>query len=283
MQLLLGGDQHGVPADHPAERALGEEGVGEGVEVDDLLVVFVGEAVDGQEALVGVEGEVLRVVVGEVEGVGAVADDEQLHEAQQRAGVAVAGVGLVVDDLLHRPAGAEPQRLELDLHGGHAVDEQHHVVAVVAVVGVDLQLADHLEGVLAPVLDVHQRVVERRAVVAGEAAELPQAGRGGEDVGGDDLQQQPLELGVGEGDAVEGLELLAEVGFEGEAVADVGAVGVLQPLQPRDEAVLDLLLDGDLRGRHGRRLSATKPRPDLEATARPFSIRRSLLPRSRGC
>ena len=69
-QLLLAGDEHHVAADHLAERALGEEGLGEVVEVGDLLVVLVGELVDGQEALVGVEGEVAGVVVGEVVGVG---------------------------------------------------------------------------------------------------------------------------------------------------------------------------------------------------------------------
>jgi hypothetical protein len=54
---------------------------------------------------------------------------------------------------------------------------------VVAVVGVDAELIDDLEGVLAPVLDVDQRVVERRAVVAGEAVDLAERLGGGEYVG----------------------------------------------------------------------------------------------------
>ena len=132
------------------------------------MLSSVGVLVDGQEPLVGVEREVPGVVVGEVVGAVAVADDEELDEAEERARVAVAGVVLVLDDLLHRPAGVDAERLELDLHDGHAVDEQDDVVAVVAVVGVDAELADDLEGVLAPVGDVDQRVVERRAVVAGE-------------------------------------------------------------------------------------------------------------------
>ena len=69
-QLLLAGDEHHVAADHLAEGALCEERLGEAVEVGDLLVVLVGELVDGQEALVGIEGEVAGVVVGEVAGVG---------------------------------------------------------------------------------------------------------------------------------------------------------------------------------------------------------------------
>ena len=157
----------------------------------------------------------------------AVADDEELDEAEQRAGVAVAGVVLVFDDLLHRPAGVDAERLQLDLHDGHAVDEQDDVVAVVAVVGVDAELVDDLEGVLAPVLDVDERVVERRAVVAGEALRLRRV-RAAVDVGRDDLVEQALELAVGEGDAIQGFELLAEVCFKRGAVADVGAIFVLR-------------------------------------------------------
>ena len=170
------------------------------------MLSSVGELVDRQEPLVGVEGEVAGVVVGEVPGAVAVADDEELDEAEQRLGVAVAGVVLVVDDLLHRPAGVDAEGLELDLDDGHAVDQEHDVVAVVAVVRVDAELVDDLEGVLAPVLDVDEGVVERRAVVAGEAVDAGECVGGG-DVGCDDLVEQSLELAVGECDAIQGLEL----------------------------------------------------------------------------
>jgi len=173
-QLLLAGHQHHVAADHLAQRALGEELVGEGVEVGDLLVVLGGELVDGQEALVGVEAEMASVVVGEIPGIRAVADNEELDEAEQRLAVAVAGVVFVIDDLLHGPARADGQGLELDLHHRHAVDEQHHVVAVMAVVGVDAQLVDDFEVVLAPILDVDQGEVERRAVVPLEGVDVAQ-------------------------------------------------------------------------------------------------------------
>ncbi len=167
--------------------------------------------VDGQETLVGVEGEVAGVVVGEVVGAVAVADDEELHEAEERARVAVAGVVLVFDDLLDGAAGVDAEGLEFDLHDGHAVDEQDDVVAVVAVVGVDAELADDLEGVLAPVVDVDERVVERGAVVAGEAVAVAERVGGGEDVRGDDFVEQTLELAVGQADVVERLELFAEI------------------------------------------------------------------------
>ena len=241
-QSLLAGDEDGVPADHPAQRALREELLGEVVEVCDLAVVFRGELVDRKEALLRVEGEVAGVVVGEIPGICAVADDEKLHETQQRAGVAVAGVVLVIDDLLHGSARADAKRLQLDLNRGNAVDQEHHVVAVVAVVGVDSKLVDDFKGVLAPVLDVDQGVVQRRAIVTREAVDLAECARGGENIGRDDLVAEALELAVSEPDAVEGLELLAEVAFERGAVFDVIAIDVLQIDKPRDEGLFELAL-----------------------------------------
>ena len=73
-------------------------------------------SIDRQEALVGVEGEVAGVVVREVVGAVAIADDEELEEAEQGLGVAVAGVVLVFDDLLHRPARIDAEGLQFDLH-----------------------------------------------------------------------------------------------------------------------------------------------------------------------
>lgn len=99
-------DEHHVTADGAAKVALFQEALGEVIEVGDLLVVLVGKLIDGQEALISIEGEVAGVVVREVVGAVAIADDEELHEAEQRAGVAVAGIVLVFDDLLHGPAGA---------------------------------------------------------------------------------------------------------------------------------------------------------------------------------
>ena len=53
---------------------------------------------------------------------------------------------------------------------------------------------------------------------------LAEGAGGGEDVRGDDLVEQTLELAVGQRDAVQGLELLAEVLLQRGAVADVGAI-----------------------------------------------------------
>src|SRR5688572_17100883 len=45
-------------------------------------------------------------------------------EAEGRAGVAVAGVVLEIDDLLDCPAVVDAERLQRELRDGHAVDEQ---------------------------------------------------------------------------------------------------------------------------------------------------------------
>ena len=128
--------------------------------------------------------------------------------------LSVAGVVLVFDDLLHGPARINGQGLQLDLHAGHAVDEQEDIVAVVAVVSVDAELVDDLEGVFAPVPDVDQGVVQRRAVVAGEAAPLAEGAGGGEDIRADDFLQQAGELAVGKAEAVQCLEFFPEVLFQ---------------------------------------------------------------------
>jgi len=240
-ELLLAGHQHHVAADHLAQRALGQKFLGKAVEMRDLLVVRAGKLIDRQEALVGVETEMAGVVVGEVPGIRAVADDEELDEAEQRLVVPVAGVSLVIDDLLHRPARADGQGLELDLHHRHAVDEQHHVVAVVAVVGVDAQLVNDFEVVFAPVLDVDQGVVERRTVVALEAVDVAQRLGSVIDVRCDDAVEQALEFAVGEPDPVKRLELLAEIGFQRGTIADIRAVGVFEVTQPGEQVVLDVL------------------------------------------
>ena len=49
------------------------------------------------------------------------------------------------------------------------------------------------------------------------------------------------ELAIGEVNAVEGLELFAEIFFERDAVTNVGAVLVLEALKFADEALFDLL------------------------------------------
>jgi hypothetical protein len=155
---LLALDKDHVSADHAAECALLEETVGEVAKVGDGRVIGLGEAVDREELFGGIKGEVSGVVVGEIVCLGTVADDEDLYEAEKGAGVTVAGIILVLDDLFHGPARAYSESLEFDLDYGNAVNEEDDIITVVAVVGVDTELVGDLEVVLAPVLDVDEGV-----------------------------------------------------------------------------------------------------------------------------
>ena len=82
---------------------------------------------------------------------------------------------------------------------------------MVAVVGVDAQLADYLEAVLAPVLDVDQGVVERRAVIAFEAIAFAQVAGGGENVGVNNLILQPGKFTIRQFDTIERLKFSPKI------------------------------------------------------------------------
>jgi hypothetical protein len=153
---LLTGEQHHVSADGTAEIALLQETVSKLVKVSDFSVILVSELIDGQEALFGMEGEVVGVVISEVKGAVAITYDKELQEAEQRLGVAVARIIFVFDDLFHGSTGIHAERLQLDLRHWHAIDEQDYVVAVMTVIRVDTELINDLEMVFAPVLEVHQ-------------------------------------------------------------------------------------------------------------------------------
>ncbi len=215
-------------ADHFAEQAFCQKFLGEAIEMGDFRVVFTGKLIDGQKALFGVKGKVTVIVVGEVPGIAAVADDKELNKAEQGFGVAVAGIVFVVNDLLHGAAWADGERFQFDLYDGHAIDEQNHVIAVVAVLGVDAQLVDDFEGVFAPIFDVDQGVMERRAIIAVEAVASAQSLGSCEYIWRNDLLQQPSEFGVCEINLIERLKLRAEVLLQGSTVANIRAIGVFE-------------------------------------------------------
>jgi hypothetical protein len=126
------------------------------------------------------------------------------------------------------------------LRGGNAVDEQEDIVAVVAVVGVDAKLADDFKGVLAPVANVDEHVIERRAVVAREPVAVTKRVGGGENVGSDDFVEWALEFVVGELDVVDRLEFPAEIFFRRSAVPDVRALLILQVAKRLDKLFFKL-------------------------------------------
>ena len=110
-QLLLACEENHVAAERAPQIALRQELLGEVVEMGDLLVVLTRKFINRQETLFSIEGEVAGVVVGKVVSAIAIAHGEQLHEAQQRARVAVAGIILVLDNLLHGPPWIDAEAL----------------------------------------------------------------------------------------------------------------------------------------------------------------------------
>ena len=80
------------------------------------MILLIGQLIDGQKLLVCVEAEMLVVIVGEIVSAGSVADDEQLHEAQQGVGIAIAALIFIVHHLLHGLAGIDLQRFQLNLY-----------------------------------------------------------------------------------------------------------------------------------------------------------------------
>lgn len=246
-QLLLACDQNHVAADRLAQGAFNQKGLSEAIEIDDLSVLDVGELVDGQKTLFGIEGEVPRVIVREIERLTLVADDEQLKETQDGLGIAVARIVLVLDDLLHGASRAYPEGLQFDLNDRHAVDQENNVIAVVAVVCVDPELVDDLVRVLAPVPDVDEGVVQRRAVIAREVVPLAERAGSRENVRRDDFVKKPLELAIGQSDSIQLFELSPEVCFQGGSVPNIRAILIFQVAQLGDQILFEVSLSLALR------------------------------------
>lgn len=186
-ELLLAGNEHHVAADCLAKIAFSQERFCEAVEVSDFLVINVGKFIDWQKALLSIKSKMPGVVVCKIKGAVAVADNEKLEKAKKRLGITVAWIVLVIDNLLHRSLGTDAKSFQFDLDAGNPIDQEYDVVAVVAIVRINTQLIDHLEGVFARVLDVNQRVVERRTVIAGKTVALAKGTGSSEDIRRSDL------------------------------------------------------------------------------------------------
>jgi hypothetical protein len=112
---------------------------------------------------------------------------------------------------------------------------------VVAIIGIDAKLIDYLKTVLAPVANIDQSVVERGTIITLETVPLAQDVRGGEDVGRGDLFQQALKFGASQMDAIERLELFAEIRLHRGAITDIGAVCVFKIFQLADQVSFNLV------------------------------------------
>ncbi len=84
-------------------------------------------------------------------------------------------------------------------------------------------------------------IVQRGAVLALEGVAMAKVFGAGENIQADDLIEQAGKLVIGESDAVERLELLAEILLQCLTVVDVGAVAVFEFFQLFDQPLFDLL------------------------------------------
>ena len=133
------------------------------------MIIVVCRTIDRQVVVAGVELEMLVVVVGEVHGIAtAIAHDEELHEAHEGIGVTIASFLLVAHNLLHGFEGRYAVALELDLHQWKTIDKDDHIVALVAIGGVDRELVDYLKIVFAPIAKVDKTIVEGSTIAACE-------------------------------------------------------------------------------------------------------------------
>src|SRR5690606_27452179 len=166
----------------------------------------------------------------EIARIATITDDKQLHEAQQSIGIAVTSIVFILNDLFHSPAWTDLERLKLNLHQWQTVDQQDHVVPMVADIRVDTQLVNHFKVVLAPLANVNEGIVQRRTIISCELTLFTYSLSDLEDIRCDDLITEAVELCVGEVDSVQSFELLSEVLFKASFVANVIAVGVFEVL-----------------------------------------------------
>ena len=98
--------------------ALGQELFGKRIQASYFFVVFPCPLINRQELFLGIEIEMLKIVIGKIIGIRIVADNEQLHEAQQGIAISIAGIVLVIHNLLHGTAWTYIQSLQFHLYGG---------------------------------------------------------------------------------------------------------------------------------------------------------------------
>ena len=202
----------------------------------------------------------------------AVGDDEDLDELEEpRARPET--LALVALDLVERLAQAHAAPLELYVHERKAVHEDRHVVAVLVRALVRLVLVHHLEAVPVDMVPVQEVDVLIRAVIALEGydrvvLDAPRLVDDRKRRVRDVLRAEAPPLGVGELDAVQLLELGAQVGDELGLGVDAEPVVALVR-EDVDEAGLEvcLRLVGALGRRRGGRLGADRRLGSLQDEA----------------
>lgn len=114
---------------------------------------------------------------------------------------------LRVHDPFHRRPGAGPARSQFDPNDRNAVDQEHGAAAAGSVVRIDGEPIDDLVRVPAPVPEVHEGAVQRSAVGADERVPAAEGPRRFVHVRRNVLAEEAPEFAVGQGHAIQGLEL----------------------------------------------------------------------------
>lgn len=78
----------------------------------------------------------------------------------------------------------------------YAINQQHHIVTMMAIVRIHAELVHNFECVLAPIPDIDETIVKRSAIVSLEAVVGAKCACGPEDIWSDDLFEQTLKLGI---------------------------------------------------------------------------------------
>ena len=125
----------------------------------DFVVLLIRQMIDGQKLLICVELEMLLFIVGEIDGVAAIAYNKQLHVAHERIAIAIAGLVFVIHNLLHGFPWGNIQAFQLYLNYWQAVNQQNHIIALVAILSIHSQLTDDFKIVFTPILNVYQSVM----------------------------------------------------------------------------------------------------------------------------
>ncbi len=247
-----------VPSQDVQQGVPREERRREVLDVRNVAVLRVGPVRGELEGVAGVApgtrpGRLRRLLhaalasrVGVVLGVGAVADDKNLHVLEQ-AVAGPEGLSSVAVDLVERLPDVHPAALQLDVDHRQAVDEDGDVVAVAPGAALGDVLVDDLGAVPEDVLLVDETDVPLRPVVhqAGDGRVafldhlrlLDDAGIRAGELG----LEEPLPFAVGEGEPVEFLYAGPEVGHQFGFRMDRDVVVALGA-ELLDEPLLHLLL-----------------------------------------
>ena len=162
--LLFTGNKYHIAANHLTQLTFCQKDIREVIKVSYLLVLLVCPLIDRQIVLGSIEIEVSSIVVSKIIGVCSVADNKHLHEAEQRIGISITYIILIVNYLLHSTTRAYIKRLQFYLNKGQSINQQYDIITMRTITGVHSQLIDDFVVILAPVLDIDQCILKRRTI-----------------------------------------------------------------------------------------------------------------------